>query len=316
MSKKNNQKAFILVTAVWIIMIISVITVLISYQTRLRLDTSSEHANEAKMNFIAKGIITKIAYDITKRDNQNIVKSSELFLILDYSPSDIPFIENLFITVSVKDEERMLNLNSSDEETLERFFYSFDLPENASACLLDWIDSDDDDTNNGNGAEQNYYSSLEKGYSCKNAPLSSPEEILFVKDIDNNGTAALPFFTVFGNGKINFNTVNRDTLVYIGLSEILIDKILDYRKGEDFTDFTEDDQFFESPEDIIEKLGEICYSEEIKEIEDRIDLLSTNSNYFKIELELKKENSKKAYNIVAIIRIENEQWEIVSWKKV
>ncbi len=48
-------------------------------------------------------------------------------------------------------------------------------------CILDWIDPDD--TPRSSGAENDYYSTLNPPYRCKNGPLSTPEELLLVKGV-------------------------------------------------------------------------------------------------------------------------------------
>ena len=203
-------------------------------------------------------------------------------------------------------------------ETIERFFFAFEFPDYASACFLDWIDADDDDTNNGLGAESDHYLQMENGYLCKNAPLSLPEEIAFIHGLEKKSAVVIPSFTLYGAGKVNINTATQETLEYMGFSDILIEKILDYRNGEDFQPYTADDRFFESPELIVENIQEIWYLEpdEINEINNNLDYLQTSSHFFRIKIEIKKKRSHGLTTIEAVVKTEEENWEILSWKEL
>ena len=85
----------------------------------------------------------------------------------------------------VTPEASKLNLNTADEAELERLLLKLlmDLGvENAPellATLLDWLD-EDSETRPG-GAEDDYYATLDSPYHAKNGPLTTLEELLFVK---------------------------------------------------------------------------------------------------------------------------------------
>ncbi len=103
-------------------------------------------------------------------------------------------------------------------------------------AILDWIDGpdsgdpDDAPQRSGNGAESDYYGSLETPYGCKNAPLSSIEELLLVRGVSpalyfgdpdvkdsRSGEAMLPlseYLTVHGDsrGRVNINTARLEVL--------------------------------------------------------------------------------------------------------
>lgn len=82
-------------------------------------------------------------------------------------------------------EAGKLNLNAASEGEIERLVTEVCLElqiENAPelvACLLDWLD-EDDETRTG-GAEADYYSTLSPAYRPKNGPLDSLEELLLIK---------------------------------------------------------------------------------------------------------------------------------------
>ncbi|MBN1521167.1 MAG: general secretion pathway protein GspK [Candidatus Aureabacteria bacterium] len=317
MTERSGQKGIILVTAMWIMLLISVIAVLITARTRFQMGVARKRIDDLEIQYMAKGVILKVAYDISRRENANLVKTSDVFFRNTYAPVDEPFFQAGIASLKIQDEESLISFNSAPQDVLDLFFTRFDFPENASACLLDWIDEDSDDTNNGLGAESDYYSSLEGGYLCKNAPLSSQEEIFFIREIKDRGNKILSDFTVHGDGKVNINTAPSDTLEYLGFSESLIDKILDYRRGEDLLLYTEDDRWFETPQDIIAKLSEFSYidEDEKNQINSRLDFLKTSSQFFRILMVLIGQRSQTTYQAEVTIKSEGDSWGIVAWKE-
>ncbi len=99
------------------------------------------------------------------------------------------------------------------------------------SCIKDWMDSGDDDAITGlNGAESDYYESLDPPYACKNGPFDDLSELRLVKGITPElfagvgGAAGLSeYVTVYGAeevenekftfpGKININTAQLPVL--------------------------------------------------------------------------------------------------------
>ena len=150
----------------------------------------------------------------------------------------VPFqaINNAVLQCTIDDEYGKINLNAlidarrqQPNETLEQalrfLFESRGAEEDPTDAILDWIDSDDDPRPN--GAETDYYQSLLTPYPCKNAPLSSVEELLLVRGMTpelffgnvDMGQLPLPeLCTVHGqrNGRINVNTAEPEILTAIG----------------------------------------------------------------------------------------------------
>jgi type II secretory pathway component PulK len=77
------------------------------------------------------------------------------------------------------------------------------------ASILDWLDPDD--TARTNGAESDYYGTLNPPYQCKNGPLDSLEELLLVKGVtpellfgnDRNRNGVLDPDEDDGSGQVN-----------------------------------------------------------------------------------------------------------------
>jgi len=108
-------------------------------------------------------------------------------------------------------------------------------------ALKDWIDADDEESEY--GAESGYYSSAGLAYGCRNAPLTSVEELLLIRGFTPEllfGTAEkkalADFITVSGDdGRININTAPKEILVSLDplLTEELADRLIEFRSDED-----------------------------------------------------------------------------------
>lgn len=86
------------------------------------------------------------------------------------------------------------------------------------------------------------------------------EELLFVEGMSEDLYAAVrDYITVYGKGKININTVNDGVMKILGLTDSLIEKLNDYRKGMDGIYGTEDDHIFDNVDSISNKLGSYAH---------------------------------------------------------
>lgn len=115
--------------------------------------------------------------------------------------------------------------------------------------LKDWLDAHDDDAITGlDGAESDYYESLEVPYRCRNGPIPRLEELLLVRGItselfygDGAAPGLKPFLTVHGlraredsivwPGRININTAPLPVLAALlppGAEELALEMV-EYR---------------------------------------------------------------------------------------
>ena len=82
--------------------------------------------------------------------------------------------------------------------------------------IIDWVDEDNKVTylefikNENLGAESSYYEQLMSPYLCKNNPLDTMEELLFVKGITIEVFNQMrDYLTVYSEGKININYASK-----------------------------------------------------------------------------------------------------------
>jgi len=117
-------------------------------------------------------------------------------------------------------------------------------------CLLDYIDPDD--LPRLNGAES------EPGYQPKNSLLQRVDQLKQVKGWEKF-TAGRDWdsdFTLYSTGPVDLTAASRDVLLSLpGFNEQIADRFLQLRRGPDEVDGTDDDQVFESLDQVRLALG-------------------------------------------------------------
>ena len=176
------------------------------------------------------------------------------------------------------DEERKININYADKDTLGRLFSDaagLDVTEAAAVAhlIVDWRDADDVLYNHeDNQSERLHYGREGYGYRPRNMPFVSVEELLLVDGVNNDVFLSVrDLITAFGDGKVNMNTAPVQVLEALGLSHALAEKVGLFRSGGDTRDGTPDDNVFTSAEDIIPVLK--GYSKLTKFEEDELNKL-------------------------------------------
>jgi general secretion pathway protein K len=200
-----------------------------------------------------------------------------------------------YFELEIEDLSGKIQVNSLlDNEALAVAFKRFlELPEfgldveqakTIVESVMDWIDREDELLRL-DGAEDDYYMSLDRPYHCKNGPLDSPEELLLVKGVTpelfygtEDHASIAPYISVFGNGRININTADpkfpaspplvlRSLHEEMSLSDSMAEDMANYRQ--------------EATED--ELASTQWYSQVLPDdIKIPNELITTASNYFQI----------------------------------
>jgi DNA uptake protein ComE-like DNA-binding protein len=129
---------------------------------------------------------------------------------------------------TLSDEESKININNSSSEVLAR------LP-----------------------GFSNQLAQAVANYSLK--PFHFKEELMqvegFTQEVFNS---CKDFVTTYSNGKVNINTAPKEVLTALGLDQSLAEDIEAFRKGPDGVEGTEDDGFFETTAQILDKMRAFC----------------------------------------------------------
>jgi general secretion pathway protein K len=170
-------------------------------------------------------------------------------------------------TWEVIDLERKANINTASEAVLQQALNLMQVDAGQITPIVssieDWIDPDD--TTHLQGAESDYYKTLDDPYPAKNGPIDDISELLLIKGVtpeiywgaattnhpgrvlaaqqnffgfDQNQQAftsgLVDLFTPFSSGKINVNTASADVLQLVpGIDAGTAQTIVSERDGED-----------------------------------------------------------------------------------
>ena len=220
----------------------------------------------------------------------------------------------------IADEERKININTSSRLIIQKLFevvtgVDETKAQELAASIVDWRDKDSFLSIPIGSAEDMYYNSREEPYDSKDAEFQVYEELLLVKGMDKELYDKIKrFITLYGNGVININTASHYVLLALGIDEILIDKIIAYREGDDEMPGTADDNIFDISSNIVATLSQ-SYSLSPSEVSTLSNLVSggvlgTNSYNFMIDSTATIGAMKK--EIVCVV---NREGKVISWRE-
>lgn len=234
-------------------------------------------------------------------------------------------------TWKIKDTERKFNINMAinNDAVLQQALIlagvdASDVP-TIIGSVQDWIDKDDN--THINGAETDYYKTLDPPYTAKNGPFDDVSELLFVKGVtpdmywgpnSTNHPSALfqsknpvrsgvlpnavaspvglvDIFTTVSSGQININTASLSSLQMIpGVDENVASEIVRLRSGPDGVDGTEDDTPLRNP-------GELVNTGMNRQAVNQVMRFCTvRSSTFEIEVHVEIGQSRRTY--LALVR--------------
>ncbi len=317
---KGSERGAALMMVLWMLLLLSVFVINISHNTTQELVVSRWVRDQVMGRALALAGIERGLQELQADQEINFDASTETWASNEKAFREIPLEGGTFTvlcdpayrlnetpdsgdleglsTSRVKtryglcDESARINLNKADQPTLLRLFLAANPkmdPTTANAIaqsIIDWRDTDDATMQQ--GAETTYYKLLSKPYEARNGPLESVEELQMIKGITREIYESVsPYVTVYTKGKVNFNTASKVVLQALGLQADLAQKVLEFRKGTDSVEGTEDDQIFQVPEAITPALSTAgtFSSENFAEISNAIasGAIDVNSQFFRIQ---------------------------------
>jgi D-Tyr-tRNAtyr deacylase len=218
-----NRKGSILMISLWIVAIMTVFAVGLGHRASINLKTSRFQRDRLKANLLAKSA-TSIAMLEIDKDNREYDSLDEkwtdnkgLFEKIGPNQNEKEYATVSYLTprnetrFGLLDEEGKINLNTKNIKLLTQLFQSqFALAdaENLANLTVQWTTSEEPKT----GEEL-----------FKKAPLSAPEELQLILEyyLKDKEKAQASFsrlkdlITVYGQGKINLNTVGEEVLTIL-----------------------------------------------------------------------------------------------------
>jgi len=326
----------------WVLTLLAVIVGEFCHAMRTELNITRNYGEEVKAYYIGLAGLNMAVAELVRKEvfpgeegqgrEGEEEKKDPLRINIDLPP--MSFGEGSFV-LRLGNESGKMDLNSAEEDTLRLLFDSFGLDEDQVSVIvdsiLDWRDKDD--LHRVNGAENDYYKSLDKPYLCKNGDFDSVEELLLVRGItrelyleglkdmftvipsQGQGVSQLvprrmpfgpPGWTgrmrgAAGSRSVNINAASRTMLRALPMmSEELAESVGEFRKEKDFR----------SPTELAEVLGPEVYGAVSSHLNTQM------SPYYTIKAVGMVEGGTVQQGVEVMVRIDRtlkKGYEIVRW---
>jgi general secretion pathway protein K len=185
---RDDDRGVILIALLWVLTILSVIALSFSQETFVEVGAARNSRNLADAYYIARAGIAATIYQLYEKSYLTQLTPADA---LSQQPDDIDLgkVTGKFgdgeYEVDVQDESGKINVNMVGEDQLKALVAVVGIPEPDADIIvdsiLDWRDADNIPRQN--GAEDDYYQSLQPPYVAKNGPLSTVEELLLVRGV-------------------------------------------------------------------------------------------------------------------------------------
>lgn len=330
-----RRSGFVLIFAIWVLSFLTIIAVGIAAGIRQKIVVLEKLDQRDRLIHLLEGAVKfSVAYTSDQLNQSAGSYNANVKMNLHNNLNDFGQFELAGDSASISyalpdqgeyygvlDEERKINLNTTNETILSRLLERvFVLNPEAAAILardlLDWRQFGESQVKGFFSDE--YYSNLEYPYSKKDANYETLDELLLVKGINKEIYEKLiNYVTIYGEGKVNINTASSEVLYALGLDDSLADKVLEVRQGKDRVEATEDDHIFLKTFDIATEVNMAIklLPAEIRAIDalNQKYLLTTVSNYFFLNIKAQLAHNFFVKSVRAIIS--SRENRIVYWQE-
>ncbi len=194
----GNKKGVVLLMVLWVLMLLTVIVGEFCYAMRTRVNITRNFKESTEAYYIAvaglnKAIEQMIRQEIVPPKRVSVdPKTGEPLEGVEETPvwrtgTDLPPMDfgGGTFRVRMRNESGRVNINQANDVMLKTLLEGFDLDPSEKSVIVDSIQDwrDTDRNHRLNGAEDDYYQSLDTPYACKDAPFDTPEELFFVRGI-------------------------------------------------------------------------------------------------------------------------------------
>ena len=245
---KNEEGGVALILVLWVMVILVAIVGEFAYSMRTEINITRNFKEEEESYQLALAGIERAKLEILLAKNAQYVYLNEDGVLLfkkekkvegkeeDEIPERKGELGKGTFSYTLTDENGKLNINTAPPPQIRYIIDNSGVDitdvDTIIDSIIDWIDADN--LHMLNGAEDDYYESLEKPYSSKDGPFDSIYELLLVKgvtpeifygsmkeeeDEGKNGEdekkeyeGIAQYFTIWGSGLINVNTAPQRVL--------------------------------------------------------------------------------------------------------
>ena len=215
---QRSEKGFALIVVILILLLVSVLVANLTMQVRGELQIAANNKDRMAGRFLAEGGVQLAVF--RKNDRVENSEGTEYERFLEGYPYETMIGEKGRIRYFLVSESGKIDLNTFPTE-LMRMFLAYQGLEQEEIdtvldSLLDWRDPDN--LHRLNGAEQDYYQSLDDPYIPRNGRILEPSEFLLVKGTERLAGKIDPeaVFTVYNSrSRINFNSLTPEMLDFL-----------------------------------------------------------------------------------------------------
>lgn len=220
-----NKKSQVLIISLWVLLMLTILAVSIGHRVSLALRVSGYQRDALKAVYLARAGINLAGTELQKDQNQydgldevwstglDPVSKKPLFESLEIEKGSgetftvgYPYDEEQYLCMM--DEERKININTATKDVLVVLLQEFSVTE--AEALVDNIRAWRGDQGT-IPEDAKDYSGL--GYDCKEEAFVNIAELALVKDLPLSFCKAVQgLITIYGDGKLNINTVSEDAL--------------------------------------------------------------------------------------------------------
>ena len=263
----ERKRGSALVVVLWILMIIALIVSTFAFEMQLESKVITLQRKRFKADQLALAGIemakAMLAFKETEKTTGGKNVSEDPYLneaskITNGVP--VNFEEKFgdgIVRLHIDYEEGRRNIKFMKHDDWKMMFDQAGIPNTDWDALLDCLDDwqDPNDLHQLNGAESDDPFYRKRGYECKNAPVDTVDELLLIKNwneeilygtppgkkTDNPITGIASQLTTWGDGKVNPNSASTNVLSSMKISDSMINAILELRLGPDGKAGTADD---------------------------------------------------------------------------
>lgn len=336
-----------LVVVLWVIGLMSILVTSMAFEAHLEARVTSYYRKRMKAEYLAMSglevaeMLMRRSVDYKKTPPPQVADTED-----DYWYEDVRRLSEGLeiaglqeklgdgtITLDIKPEPALRNVNRLNEEDWERVLEVGGIPEEYWAelveCFQDWLDPDDKPRINGAETED-YYDTLDAPYGAKNGNLDTVDELLEVKGF----TPAILFggqmeakrttetgeekpepitvsgiydlLTTYGDGKVNVNAAGDRVLrTLLDVDAIDAGAIIEEREGTEDDAGKQIDTSFKSVEDFMSRVPGL--NPAVK------NSVSTSSAIFRIQTKGRVGNVERQITCVATFAY--PRLTIVRWRE-
>lgn len=259
-----NQRGNILISVLWVIVAMTILVMGLSFEARSDVERTMLHRDRAKAYWLARAAVERVMFDYAanEADRINMASSGGGAMNQQSMRYRFEFEEGWAECLILTDASKM-SINSKNRDQWKQLFSLYGLDEQEldeiADAILDWTDNDD--MEQVNGAEFEYYQTLNPPYSPRNAPFFSIEEIQMVRgvteamfygmNVEGRWVPGLQDLLVVTNQNLSRMDINSCPvgilMAFMELSEEEAQMIVDYRDEQAFQSVQEVNQVVAIP---------------------------------------------------------------------